>query len=74
MGLDIKGMSRNDKLAKLRNTPQAAAYIGRSVAFLNHDRLKEVPTIEYVRIGYAVRYQQDVLDAYLQGHINRKIK
>ncbi len=52
---------------QLLNTPQAAKYLGVSIAFLERDRWAGA-RVPYIKVGSrAVRYQQDDLDHYIQS-------
>ena len=47
-------------------TPKAAEFIGMSVSWLEHDRLKTKPEIPFVKIGTrAVRYRLSDLTAFV---------
>ena len=52
---------------KLYSTKEAAAYLGVSESFLQHDRMKDTPKIRFIKMGYKlVRYRKSVLDEYLR--------
>lgn len=53
--------------------PEAAQYIGMSISFLRQSRMdgtrrNRTPGPNYIKIGRAVRYVREDLDAWLDGH------
>ncbi len=60
-------------LAEMLNLPildteHASLYTGLAVSTLTHDRIKEIPTIPFMRLGKAVRYERSALDAFMRSH------
>jgi excisionase family DNA binding protein len=55
----------------LLNTEQAARLLGVSASFLAKARVSGFPSIPFTRIGVAVRYRRDDLDAYVAANLRR---
>ena len=68
----VNPLARNDLRRSLTEI-EAAAYIGMSPSFLrqsrtNGDRVNRTPGPKYIKIGRAVRYFKEDLDAWLEAH------
>lgn len=58
--------SQEVETARLWNEKEVATFLGVSVAFLQHDRVRE-KKIAYLKIGRAVRYDYADVVAYAQS-------
>ena len=72
-GIQNSELDRKMESKRALNEKEAAAYIGMSVSFLQKDRLADgrprghAPGPRYIKIGRAVRYLVEDLDAWLDA-------
>jgi len=62
---ELKSSFRQAQVRKGLNTPEAASYLGVSVALLRKDRTQREPSIPFSKICGRICYYTDRLDEYI---------